>query len=286
MHLIRNLEDDLFMFQFKIKYKLKKNPVILITFILFLLGLYVLLFKDISKRKLYLFFIVIIISFLSIFILNTIFCKYYLNRKRKENIEILPEFLKLVPYQFTYEVDYWNNVTKPLLAKKISFLNRLEDIKQKMEQFKNIEPQIYSSYCNLVLETDKNMKYILDNLNIMFKLDPSFYNKKLDIIKTTEILVETTEHSIVSLNKIIQYLEKNEQKNHSNESNNQNSNDESFDKKDIETEFFKGVKTKEEVKKRYKDLLKIYHPDNISGDKEISLQIQKEYDNCLKKITM
>lgn len=48
-------------------------------------------------------------------------------------------------------------------------------------------------------------------------------------------------------------------------------------------EWFKGVQTEEELTKRYKDLLKIYHPDNKTGDTEITQQIQEEYNNCLQK---
>lgn len=47
--------------------------------------------------------------------------------------------------------------------------------------------------------------------------------------------------------------------------------------------FFAGVKNQLALKKRYKDLLKIYHPDNLAGDKEMVQKIGKEYER-LKKI--
>ena len=47
--------------------------------------------------------------------------------------------------------------------------------------------------------------------------------------------------------------------------------------------FFAGVRNQLALKKRYKDLLKIYHPDNLAGDKEIMQHISKEYES-LKKI--
>ena len=34
--------------------------------------------------------------------------------------------------------------------------------------------------------------------------------------------------------------------------------------------FFSGVGSKQSLKKRYKDLIKIYHPDNLDGDKDTS----------------
>jgi len=46
--------------------------------------------------------------------------------------------------------------------------------------------------------------------------------------------------------------------------------------------FFKGVKNAESLKKRYKSLAKIYHPDNNSGDKDILLAINTEYERLLR----
>ena len=43
--------------------------------------------------------------------------------------------------------------------------------------------------------------------------------------------------------------------------------------------FFRGVRNPLALKKRYKDLLKIFHPDNVAGDKEIIQMINKEYEN-------
>lgn len=42
--------------------------------------------------------------------------------------------------------------------------------------------------------------------------------------------------------------------------------------------FFIGVKSEIALKKRYKDLIKIYHPDNICGDTETLQEINREYD--------
>ena|GEM_PF-112014 len=42
--------------------------------------------------------------------------------------------------------------------------------------------------------------------------------------------------------------------------------------------FFKGVSHPMAIKKRYKELIKIYHPDNTDGDKYILQRINQEYD--------
>ncbi len=45
------------------------------------------------------------------------------------------------------------------------------------------------------------------------------------------------------------------------------------------TVFFRGVNDPLSLKKRYRDLLKIFHPDNVAGDSETILSINKEYDS-------
>jgi hypothetical protein len=42
--------------------------------------------------------------------------------------------------------------------------------------------------------------------------------------------------------------------------------------------FFKGVRDGSSLKKRYKELAKIYHPDNANGDSDTLLSIKKEYE--------
>lgn len=42
--------------------------------------------------------------------------------------------------------------------------------------------------------------------------------------------------------------------------------------------FFKGVSDEESLKKRYRELMKIFHPDNQNGDNGTILAIKTEYD--------
>ena len=42
--------------------------------------------------------------------------------------------------------------------------------------------------------------------------------------------------------------------------------------------FFSGVGNKQSLKKRYKDLIKIYHPDNLDGDNNTIQEINSEYN--------
>lgn len=46
---------------------------------------------------------------------------------------------------------------------------------------------------------------------------------------------------------------------------------------DLSDVFFQGVKNQEGLKKRYKDLNKIYHPDNLNGDTRMIQEINRSY---------
>lgn len=47
--------------------------------------------------------------------------------------------------------------------------------------------------------------------------------------------------------------------------------------------FFKGVNNILSLKKRYRDLCKIFHPDNIAGDKNMFTIITEEYERLLEQ---
>ncbi len=47
--------------------------------------------------------------------------------------------------------------------------------------------------------------------------------------------------------------------------------------------FFHGVKNPLTLKKRYKDLTKIFHPDNLAGDTEIIQKINREYESLKRE---
>ena len=46
--------------------------------------------------------------------------------------------------------------------------------------------------------------------------------------------------------------------------------------------FFSGVRTESALKTRYRELIKIFHPDNAAGDTNTLQEINREYD-CLKR---
>lgn len=50
---------------------------------------------------------------------------------------------------------------------------------------------------------------------------------------------------------------------------------------ELPTGFFEGCKTPEAIKKRYRDLCKVYHPDNGNGSEAIFAAICEEYDRLM-----
>lgn len=50
--------------------------------------------------------------------------------------------------------------------------------------------------------------------------------------------------------------------------------------------FFRGVANQQSLKKRYKDLIKIYHPDNVDGDNSLVIEINKEYDHLSQVLAL
>lgn len=53
---------------------------------------------------------------------------------------------------------------------------------------------------------------------------------------------------------------------------------------DVISAFFNGCETEDEIKKRYHQLSKVFHPDSGSGDEETFMHIREEYDKLLEKV--
>lgn len=49
--------------------------------------------------------------------------------------------------------------------------------------------------------------------------------------------------------------------------------------------FFKGVRNQMTLKKRYKDLIKIFHPDNLCGDTDTIQLINREYERLREEFS-
>lgn len=52
---------------------------------------------------------------------------------------------------------------------------------------------------------------------------------------------------------------------------------------EIEIVYFKGINSSDGLRKRYKELMKMYHPDNQYGDNDVCIIVQREYEYLIKK---
>ena len=46
---------------------------------------------------------------------------------------------------------------------------------------------------------------------------------------------------------------------------------------------FRGIDNERDLKKRYKELIKIFHPDNVNGDTSVIQEINRQYDELKMK---
>ena len=53
---------------------------------------------------------------------------------------------------------------------------------------------------------------------------------------------------------------------------------------DIDQSLFAGCKDKDSLTKRYRALMKTFHPDNQDGDTEMTIKVQKTYDYMMKQL--
>ena len=53
---------------------------------------------------------------------------------------------------------------------------------------------------------------------------------------------------------------------------------------DIEPSLFAGCRDKDSLTKRYRSLMKTFHPDNQDGDTEMTIKVQKTYDYMMKQL--
>ncbi|MBO5056807.1 MAG: hypothetical protein J6C64_10715 [Lachnospiraceae bacterium] len=124
----------------------------------------------------------------------------------------------------------------------------------------------------------KEMKEINGQLDIQrkrLKQDEAFFDKKMDILKNGFIQLDAERKKLEK--DIINFEARKDAH-------------ESFRKQeksvDVARFLFQGVKSQLALKKRYKDLIKMFHPDNIAGDHEMVLIINSAYEKLKEDYEM
>lgn len=104
------------------------------------------------------------------------------------------------------------------------------------------------------------------------KQDEEFFGKKMDILKNGFAQLDEERKKFER--------EKSSYEARKNVRTNLGRNEKSQDIADL---LFQGVESQLALKKRYKDLLKMFHPDNISGDHEMVVVINKTYERLKRE---
>ncbi len=121
--------------------------------------------------------------------------------------------------------------------------------------------------------TEVNHRLVIERKRL--KQDESFFDKKLEILKNGFAQLEV-ERKKLEKERITLEAERNAH--HASVRQDKNL--------DMAEMLFQGVNSPLALKKRYRDLIKMFHPDNIAGDHEMVLVINKIYEELMRDYEM
>lgn len=160
-----------------------------------------------------------------------------------------------------------------LSLKKFLFEERIRVMQEKEEQ-----KEVYKKFLSERLVFQQEMKAL--NRKVLqerkrLKEESSFFDKKLQILQNGFLQLDMDRKKLEREKK--QYEEQKR-------SSSSYSGSSYYGYKGSAPDFFKGVNNVLGLKKRYRDLLKIFHPDNLCGDSDTVLEINKQYDSMRKRM--
>ena len=151
-----------------------------------------------------------------------------------------------------------------------------ENVRLKMEQSELKHAQDALAKERKQFEDEmKRMERELEFEQKRLKQDESFFDKKMDILKNAFAQLDI-ERKKLDRDRVLLEAERNVHENNTQK------------KKNMEAAelLFQGVKSHLALKKRYRDLIKMFHPDNIAGDHEMVLMINRIYDELKRDYEM
>ncbi|MDE5909359.1 MAG: hypothetical protein K2H52_11550 [Lachnospiraceae bacterium] len=116
-------------------------------------------------------------------------------------------------------------------------------------------------------EEMKKMTRELEFEQKRLKQDESFFDKKMDILKNAFAQLDV-ERKKLERDRVLLEAEKRVHETNARLDKNM----------EVAELLFQGVNSQLALKKRYRDLIKMFHPDNIAGDHEMVLVINRIYD--------
>ena len=170
------------------------------------------------------------------------------------------------------------NFQKKLLDGNSEELNELkaflfkENIRLEMEkkEIEELRKKLFEDRERLRKESDEvDNRIVIERQRL--KQDEMFFDKKMDILKNGFEALEADRKALKKARSVFE-----EERSILNGSIRRAKNEETY------LFLFKGVNSLLSLKKRYKDLLKIFHPDNMAGDHEMVLAINQIYEDLKK----
>lgn len=164
-----------------------------------------------------------------------------------------------------------------LELRKFLFAERIRVMQEKEEQM-----AVYEKFLKERLTFQEEMKAL--NRKVLeerkrLKDENSFFDKKLQILQNGFQQLDMDRRKFEREKKQFENMKKYSSYSGSNQTSNSG-----YYYKGSTPEFFKGVTNILGLKKRYRDLLKIFHPDNLCGDSDTVLEINKQYDAMRKRM--
>lgn len=151
-----------------------------------------------------------------------------------------------------------------------------ENIRLEMErnELKRMEDKLIKERKQFQSEMDEvNRRLAIERKRL--KQDETFFDKKMEILKNGFVQLEA-ERKKIEHDRIMLEAEKNAHT--------------SYVKQEKGMELagmlFQGVNSQLTLKKRYKDLIKMFHPDNIAGDHDMVLIINRIYEELKRDYEM
>ena len=150
----------------------------------------------------------------------------------------------------------------------------------RLNQEKEMQKEVYNKFMKERLAFQTEMKAL--NHKVLserkrLKDEHSFFDKKLQILQNGFLQLDLDRKKFERDKKAYESRKAND----TSESSFSGSN---YYYKGSTPDFFKGVNNILGLKKRYRDLLKIFHPDNLCGDNDTVLEINRQYEALKKKM--
>ena len=193
-------------------------------------------------------------------------------------IPLEPEKVEQAPLA-TSEQEQYEATEKELRALKLWLFSeniRIETEKKKLQELQN-------RYLKERLQLQEEMRMLNSKISMAqqrLKQDEQFFDKKMEILKNGYAQLEQDRQAFEKEKEMERQRRKWQRMQDEEE---EMASTGSFSVEHVSV-LFAGVKNNLALKKRYKDLLKIFHPDNVAGDKSVVQEINREYERLKKEL--